>query len=477
MTITICVTSDLHGRMDRLEFIHKHIKQIQPDILIDNGDFLQGSLSTYYFDYIAQKTNPMLHLANTIGYDVAIFGNHEFNYPLTSVNKMRNSCEFPWIAGNIGDFAKPYIIKTVRDKRIAIVGVTTHFTPLWDEQNYTKSLTFTNALDSAKYWVQYVYKHEHTDYIVLSYHGGFTSDPNSHTPFAKPNGENQANEMLQIPHLDALITGHQHLQIATVSDGIPVVQPGANGNCIGLVTLGDSPEAKLIQMEPREEYFLEEVTAWLFQKIGYSDCDLTYHGLLNSRIHKPAFVDFLHDVQLNETGADISLVELMFHEQGGFKDHITNYDVLKNISRPNTLKVLLLSGRDIKAAMEQCAAVFAINQHGEIDFSYNVHTNEPQPYLYDYFGGLDYTIDVNKPVGSRVQQITFKGHPLKLSDTYKVVMNSYRATGVDFPAYKNKQCVYETTDILPAIILKHVKYASVTAKSYGIITVTKGLAL
>ena len=67
MTITICVTSDLHGRMDRLQQLAPMIKQQQPDLLIDNGDFLQGSLLSYYVEHVNPQPHPMLKLANELG--------------------------------------------------------------------------------------------------------------------------------------------------------------------------------------------------------------------------------------------------------------------------------------------------------------------------------------------------------------------------------------------------------------------------
>lgn len=473
MTITICVTSDLHGRMDRLLQIKNELKQYEPDVIIDNGDFLQGSYTSYYYDFIDPQPHPMLQIANDIGYDCAIFGNHEFNYPLKHVEIMRKQCQFPWLAGNIGSFAKPYFIKNVREKRIAVVGVTTHFTPLWDEQQYTKSLTFTDALEAACYWVDYVYKNEQTDYIILSYHGGFTNDVDSGWQFAKNNGENQANDMLQIPHIDALITGHQHLQIASVVNGIPVIQPGANGSCFGIITLGAKASAKCIPIDPVPEQYPPEVENWLNEKIGHSQTDLTYEGLLASRIEKPMFVDFLHDVKATATGAEVSVVELMFHERGGFTGDITNFDVLKNISRSNTVKVLALSGAVMLEAMEQSAAVFAIDAEGHIDFSYNVITDEPQPYLYTYWCGLSYTIDVNKPVGQRIQNVFINDKPFMKELTYRVAINSYLATGVDFPSFLHSECLYETEAILPALIMQHIQQHSVRHKNTGTITVTK----
>lgn len=473
MTITIAVTSDLHGRMDKLAQIQTMIQTIKPDILIDNGDFLQGSLSTYYYDFIAKQPHPMLDLANEIGYDVAIFGNHEFNYPLAQVEQMRNCCEFPWIAGNIGDFSQPYFIKHVQHKRVAIIGVTTHFTPFWDEQNLTDSLKFTDAFEDATHWVNYVYTNEQPDYIVLCYHGGFTKDPLTNRIFADDTGENQANDMLTIPHVDALITGHQHLQIATVIDGKPVVQPGANGSCLAVITLGEKPDATLLHTSDEAEYYPLEVKQWLQKKVGTAADDFTYNGLLHTRIHKPKFVDFLHDVQLNATQAELSLVELMYHEQGGLNGDITRYDVLKNISRPNTLKVIALTGANIRLAIEQCAAVFAVNAAGDIDFSFNVYPNELQPYIYDYWGGVDYTLNVSKPIGHRIEELSFKGVPLEDTKTYRVVMNSYRATGVEFPMFHQQHCLFESEQILPAIIMQHIQQRqTIQYISHGTITIT-----
>ena len=72
MYLSICVTSDLHGRLDRFEEIAQHIKHIKPDILIDNGDFLQGSLTTYYYDLVKPGPHPMIASANNLGYDAYI---------------------------------------------------------------------------------------------------------------------------------------------------------------------------------------------------------------------------------------------------------------------------------------------------------------------------------------------------------------------------------------------------------------------
>lgn len=87
MKFTIIATSDIHGHTERFSQLAQMIAARQPALLIDNGDFLQGSHLSYYYDYIVEKQHPQIELANKLGYDVAVFGNHEFNYSSEKYNR------------------------------------------------------------------------------------------------------------------------------------------------------------------------------------------------------------------------------------------------------------------------------------------------------------------------------------------------------------------------------------------------------
>ncbi|MER2000115.1 MAG: 5'-nucleotidase, partial [Lysinibacillus sp.] len=132
-----------------------------------------------------------------------------------------------------------------------------------------------------------------------------------------------------------------------------------------------------------------------------------------------------------------------------------------------------ITGAQIRLAIEQCAAVLAVNAAGDIDFSFNVYPNELHPYIYDYWGGVDYTLNLSKPIGQRIEQLTVKGTPLEDTKTYRVVMNSYRATGVEFPMFQQQPCLFESDEILPAIIMNHIqKRQTIHYISHGTITIT-----
>ena len=58
--------------------------------------------------------------------------------------------------------------------------------------------------------------------------------------------------------------------------------------------------------------------------------------------------------------------------------------------------------------------------------------------------GIDYTLNISKPAGERVENITYKGEPLQDEKTYHVVLNNYRATGGgDYNMFPGKKVVKE----------------------------------
>lgn len=464
MKFTILVTSDVHGHAERFSKLAHLIQQKQPALLIDNGDFIQGSHLSYYYERVKCMPHPLIALANELHYDVAVFGNHEFNYSLEEIENMRNACHFPWIAGNIGDFAKPYFIKEIEDIRVAVVGVVTHHVPLWDDQQITKDLSFTNALTAAKHWVQIVREREQADMVILSYHGGLERDVKTGIPYDEENGENQGYAMLQeIEGIDLLITGHQHLQVATKVGSVSVVQPGANAHCLAQIDV--TVENGLISHEPSLLFVDEDspatiyadLDAWLQTAIGYIASDMTYTQFMEPRLADHPYLQLLHQIQLKNSSAQISVTELFYNTTGGFKDNVTILDVLKNYPRTNTLKVIELTGAEIRQALELCAAVFAIDENGDIGLSTVIHSPKLQPYIYDVWGGIDYELKISRDVGERVTKLQYQGQPIHEADSFKVVVNSYRWTGAHGFTMMNKPPIHEIKIDVPQLIMRYLK--------------------
>ena len=86
-----------------------------------------------------------------------------------------------------------------------------------------------------------------------------------------------------------------------------------------------------------------------------------------------------------------------------------------------------------------------------------------QHYNYDFFSGIDYTIDVRKPVGQRVTSIVFEGHELGEDEPVTVCINSYRFCGTGgydmLPRQKvAREVLTDVADAMIDYITTHPEY-------------------
>ena len=129
--IVILYTSDIHCGVGKgfgyagLAGVRNYLKaQGNTVLLVDNGDNIQGEpIGTM------SKGRDCIELMNQMGYDVAIPGNHEFDYGMDNFLNLVKQAKFPYISCNFnykGELVfKPYIIKEADGAKIAFVGVTT----------------------------------------------------------------------------------------------------------------------------------------------------------------------------------------------------------------------------------------------------------------------------------------------------------------------------------------------------------------
>ena len=82
----------------------------------------------------------------------------------------------------------------------------------------------------------------------------------------------------------------------------------------------------------------------------------------------------------------------------------------------------------LRAALEQTANYLAV-ENNQIVFNPAFIQPKPQYYNYDMYEGIQYTIDMKQPVGQRITELHFKGHPVLPQQMLEVVTNQYRAIG------------------------------------------------
>jgi len=89
----------------------------------------------------------------------------------------------------------------------------------------------------------------------------------------------------------------------------------------------------------------------------------------------------------------------------------------------NTLYVIEATGQMIKDELEWTATYF--NQYFYEPAGVTVNP-AVRDYNYDLWSGIEYKLDVTKPVGQRVVELTLNGEPLAMDQVVPMALNNYR---------------------------------------------------
>jgi 2',3'-cyclic-nucleotide 2'-phosphodiesterase/3'-nucleotidase len=504
---TVLFTSDIHGHilpiryldnkpadngLTRLATLIKEIREQRDNVLyIDNGDLLQGTPFAYYHACLDRETpHPIVGMMNALGLDAFVPGNHEFNYGLSFLRRARDQSRYPWLSANVLDaetgepyFGRPYrLFDSASGVRIALLGLTTPYIPHWEQQAHIAGLAFESAVDAAKRWVPLLREKEGAHVVLVSYHGGFERDLDTGEEVEEQTGENEGWRLCrEVEGIDVLLTGHQHRRIGGVRiGGTLAVQPGHQASGLAQIELEVRKEgngewhiadARAVFREAGEAEadaaLLDRVQQceartqrWLDQPLCEVEGNMRIVDPMAARLREHPLIELVNRIQMDAAGADISCTSLFDNLSPGFGPEVSMREVTANYPFPNTLKVLRLTGQDIREALERTAAYFTLADDGEIAVNPLFLYPKPQHYNYDMWEGIAYEIRVSLPIGSRIERLTCKGRPLYPDREYEVVMNHYRASGGgDYRMFRDKPVVREVTVDMTEIIAEYLAKA------------------
>ena len=471
MKLTLFETSDIHGCLYPTDYQSRRheteygllkaaslLKRERallhgPSLSIENGDIIQGSPFTHYLVKHERSAQYLMEAVNQLGFDAGVVGNHEFNYGMDYLKTAVSSAQYPFLCANIVTddgacaFGEAYKIFEREGVRIAVLGLTTQYIPNWEHPENYEGLTFLSAVEAAKKYVPVL--REEADIVIVSYHGGFEKDLHTGQETELQTGENEGYAILsEVKGIDVLLTGHQHRLISEVVDGTAVIMPGSKGEYVGKVVIdleksndtvtiqNMTSELLSVRDEPVDEkmavqykWLNEEVEDWLDQQIGQVEGDMQIHDVEKARKEEHPYIEFIQRVQMHYADCDISGTALFNNNVKGFETEVTMRDVVLNYVYPNTLAVLKVTGRELKAAIEQSATYFSLNTENEVSVNPEFMDPKPQMYNYDMYEGIGYTIDVARPEGERVVQFRCQGEDIEPDMDLEIVINQYRAVG------------------------------------------------
>lgn len=482
--LTFMHTSDVHANIfshennsgQRTDYGLPHLAAIADSlraelgeqfILTDGGDCLQGQPVAYYYNYVdTQSTHLVASAMNRMNYVCAVMGNHDIETGHPVYDHWVEQLRMPVLGANVVDvrtgepYLTPYIIILRAGVRVALLGMVTPTIPLWLPEHLWQGLRFDDIVTSSRYWIDRISREEHPDVIVGLFHSGFSSG--MQLDGKQENAVEQTAR--EVAGFDLILFGHDHrTRTATIPtpDGREVVcvGPSSDGRNFVLarmlLTLEDGrvTSRQVTAQTPStadfphddlavqffEADFVEErlaVNHWVSRVLGHLLCPLDE---TDAFFGSSAFIDLIHTVQLQATGADISFTAPLSTTAKLKAGPLTVSDMFRLYKFENLLCTMQLTGNEIHSYLEMSYSQWT-NQMTRADDPLILYgpnnyyasgigfTN--LPYNMDSAAGIRYEVDVRQPAGERVHILSMAdGTPFSPDSTYRVAVNSYRAGG------------------------------------------------
>ena len=536
--ILLLDTSDIHGQLYATNYtndysqsgtnnqgltrVATYIKEMRAQYenlyLADTGDTIQGTPLTYYFAFEEDTMpDPTVKAMRTLGYDMWVLGNHEFNYGMGILTEqvdyaisdategetpitmsMANYLAAETNSDESKDWAtwrgfEPYVIKEYDGVKVAIMGIGNPGVPQWDVPANWEGIYFANPIETYDHYEEEM--KAAADIIVLMSHSGIDIEGD---------GTGYIRQLIEThDSVDLVFSGHEHRDgVTKIADKtgriIPVVSPSTKCSKIGQALISYNKaddtftiDAKNIAMasgwpdytpyyEADEELVeilkpYEEATwnDYMLQPIGTASGDFSARGLGDG---PSAFMDLINKVQLAyaydyngqntpDDPSDDQMAQLSISAPltSGNAANIINAgdivlgDMFKLYRYENWFYQITMTGKEVRTWLEFAAT--------------NVDENGKASNLtyYDviYGDGFYYEISAKAPEGKRITKMTYNGEDVADDQIFTVVVNNYRYNGGgNYVKYLNDHGVpFEAND--PDRIIYSTQYDMIQGEDNG----------
>ncbi|MFO1035216.1 MAG: 5'-nucleotidase C-terminal domain-containing protein [Geminicoccaceae bacterium] len=387
------------------------------------GDLLSPSL-------LSGMTNgeQMIELSNAVGTDVAVPGNHEFDFgPDIATDRFEQS-KFPWLGTNVRTAdGKPWpglgelLVKEVGGYKLGFFGVLTPETAVLSSPGPT--VTFADPTVTARDSVAKL-REMGADLVVALTHQDFAQD----------------RALIEdVPGIDIVLGGHDHDPMTLLEGQRLIVKAGSDAHYLAAVdivldrvkdkegkesvtwrpawrylsTAGVAPDPKI---ETLIDSWNKRLAKELDEPVGETAVELdSRRGTV--RKAESNLGNLITDAMRAATGADIALTN-----GGGIRGDrtypagavLTRKDVLNELPFGNVTVLIEIKGSDLLAALEN--GVSAVQDGGG---------------RFPQVSGMTITYDPAKPVGARILSVMIGGAPLVPDRVYKLATNDYMYRGGD----------------------------------------------
>ncbi len=470
--LRIIETTDVHGHIFNYDFardtfragslmqLSAYLKQQNRKnlLLLDNGDIIQGDPVVYYANYVDTTGEHLLvKIFRDLKYDAATIGNHDIEAGPAVYNKIKKELTAPWLGANIiekktGKQAfKPYTVVEKNGLRIGVLGIITPGIPTWLPEKLYKGLEFMDMVKAAKKWMPKL-RNENPDIIIGLFHAGLNPEYGGYETDAEKNPNAVLAVAKNVPGFDIIFAGHDHReatrQIPNINGkSVYIVNGGSHAKEIGEVKLVYNHKKRQIEniktqikdiskLEPdtvlTEKYqpYLAKVKKYFNQPVGKLKTELCPQEAL---FGPSAFMQFIHEVQLHFTHAEVSLSAPLQIYNCIDTGTIYRSNIFSLYRYENYLASINMTVDELDNFLEYAAKnwfntmqctndkLLQYDSAGKLENAY---------YNFSSAFGIEYKVDASKPDGNKIKITKVQNqHNFKMTDTLRVTLNSYRMVG------------------------------------------------
>lgn len=467
--LVVAATTDVHGRvrgwdyyadtaetargLARVATIVDSAREANPGrvILVDAGDFLQGNPFTDVALHIdSAMPNAAIAAMNAMHYDAVTIGNHEFNDGVPALRRALATAAFPLLAANVSGGPapaawRPYAIVEREGVKVGIVGATTPGSMVWDASNLRAAHVTVGTIAPALAKGVAAARAAGAVVIVVVAHAGISGESNYDTLAAHTGGENpMAQVPREVPGIDLIVFGHTHREVPdTVIDGVLLTQPrnwAASVSLAHLVVEKSGGTWRVVSKRAsvvRAAGHPESAAVVAASERGHDDARTYAHTVIgrtgvawsadSSRVADVPIMDFVAETMRRASGAQLASVAAFSTEVRIPAGPVTVAQMAQLYPYENTLRVLRVTGAQLKAYLEQSANYFRVTGSGD---AARVSANPAIPgYNFEIVTGADYAIDLSQAPGARITGLSYRGKPVRDDDSFSIALSNYRAEG------------------------------------------------
>jgi 2',3'-cyclic-nucleotide 2'-phosphodiesterase / 3'-nucleotidase / 5'-nucleotidase len=498
--LLVLSTTDVHGRirgwdyyadsaesirgLARAATIVDSIRAANPGrvLLVDAGDLLQGNPFAYIaMKQFADSANPIIAAMNAMGYDAAAIGNHEYNYGVPYLERAVSQAKFPMLSANTwkpdGTHKfKAWTIVGRKGVKIGIVGATTPGVMVWDADNVRGRVKLTDIVPAVRTAVQEV-KAAGANVVIVSVHSGLNEPSSYDTVSTGVPSENVSERIArEVPGIDLIVYGHSHKEQKDLHIGSTLlIQPKNWATSVGVAHLTISKETGgwkvtashgetiLSARHSEQQAVIAASRSAHRAAVAYSNAvigstPVAWRGD-SARLKDTPLIDLITEVERKAAKADLASSAAFTLEAALPAGPITVARIAQLYPYDNTLRAVKISGQQLRDYLEFSARYYKGVENGK-----PVPDPEIAGYNFDMVTGADYTIDLTRPIGSRVTTLTYKGKAVAPTDSFTFALNNYRQTGGGgYAMLRGAPVVYDKQEEIRQLLIDEVR-ARVTIK-------------